>query len=508
MNNASPALSRAGCVPSPDARAIAWLIACFTLLRLLMAATAPLLPQEAYYWTWSRHLDASYFDHPPLASYAIALSTSVFGQTVFGIKLAAVLWSLGWNVLWAKLIHDMFRDRRLTFWSLLALNLTPLYELYGFGPSPDGPLLFFWLATILSIWHLSLSGQARWWYLAGACMGLSWLGKYAGVLLAPVVLLYLLTSAQQRHWLKTPHPYLAFALAIAVFSPVLFWNFQHDWASLAFQSSRRVGEMGGLKPRFFVVLVFTQLLVLTPYLFTVSLAAAGRALRSGVARQLDDPSRLLALSALVPLLLFTAVSFRSNAKINWLMPAWWSLIILAMRYLLAQESKIRQLIWGLRSSAGVLLLIIAMSQVPNLPIPGDFNSWSGWKEAAARVDQLEARLQAQGEKTFVFSPTYKTSSLIWFYNAGQDRTYAQDIYGEKALQYDYFPRQQDLKGATGLLLVSDQRQSRIDLDKIRPFFDSIERIDVVETSAFQHETRRIEIYRGTNYHGHPSIQKQ
>ncbi|HOM15062.1 MAG TPA: hypothetical protein PLB41_17300, partial [Rubrivivax sp.] len=48
----------------PGRAAIAWadhrlaaaaLIAGFTLLRLVLAATAPLLPQEAYYWSWSQH---------------------------------------------------------------------------------------------------------------------------------------------------------------------------------------------------------------------------------------------------------------------------------------------------------------------------------------------------------------------------------------------------------------------------------------------------------------------
>ena len=104
------------------------------MLRLLLAATAPLLPQEAYYWSWSRHLDWSYFDHPPLATYSMALTTALFGQTVFGIKSAAVLWSLGWNVLWARLILDMYGDRRLAFWTVLALNLT--VALRGLRPRP------------------------------------------------------------------------------------------------------------------------------------------------------------------------------------------------------------------------------------------------------------------------------------------------------------------------------------------------------------------------------------
>jgi len=93
--------------------AIGILIAGFTALRLVLAATVPLFPQEAYYWSWSRHLDWSYFDHPPLATYGIALTTAILGSTSFGVKASTVLWSLGWNLLWARLILDMFADRRL-----------------------------------------------------------------------------------------------------------------------------------------------------------------------------------------------------------------------------------------------------------------------------------------------------------------------------------------------------------------------------------------------------------
>ena len=282
---------------------------------------------------------------------------------------------------------------------------------------------------------------------------------------------------------------------------------QHDWASIAFQSSRRVGEMDRFKPRFFLLLVFTQFVVLTPYLFWVALRGLGSGVRAALRRTLDAQGWLLLLSALLPLLLFTAVSFRANSKVNWLMPAWWALVVLGLRALLAQLStqpaKLRQLRWGLGSSAALLLALGAAAQVPNLPLPGDLNIWSGWKEAAARIDQIEAELHAQGQKTFVFSPSYKSSSLLWFYNAGQDRTYAQDIYGERALQYDYFPRPDDLRGATGLLVTSDMPQTGIDIAKLRPYFTHIERIAVVESTQLQQDTRRIEIYRCTGYRGHP-----
>jgi 4-amino-4-deoxy-L-arabinose transferase-like glycosyltransferase len=481
------------------------LIAAFTSLRLLLAAVTPLLPQEAYYWSWSRHLAASYFDHPPLASWMIALSTAVFGSTVFGIKSAAVVWALGWNLLWLRLILDMYGDRRLAFWSLLALNLTLVYEAYGIGPTPDGPLLFGWVGTIWAVWCASASGRSRWWLLAGAFAGLGMLGKYAAVLLLPAVLLYLATSSSHRIWLRRPGPYLAVLVAIGMFVPVLLWNADHEWVSFTFQSSKRIGQMDAFKPRYFVVLLATQLLLVTPWLFGLSLTALWRAAREAIAFTADERTRLLLFSAAVPLVFFTAVSFRSLVKVNWLAPAYWSLIILGVHQLLARGASLSRLVWGLGSSAVFVLVALVLAVTPNLPFIGDLNSWSGWKEAAQRVDQAGQAARAEGRASFVFAPNYKISSLLRFYLPGQPRTYAQDIYGVRALQFDYFPLDADLKGATGILVLSDQSNSKLDLARVAPYFDAIERVDVVETKGFGRTTRRVEIYRGTNYKGHPRL---
>ncbi len=488
---------------APSRQAVVWLIAGVTLLRFFVAAFAPLTPQEAYYWTWSRFPDWSYFDHPPLASYTIALTTAVLGQTVFGIKSAAVLWSLGWNLLWARLIQDMFGECRLVFWSLVALNLTLLYELYGFGPTPDGPMLFGWIGTIWAVWRVRQRGDGRWWFVAGFFMGLAWLGKYSGVLLVPVVGLYLLAMPSMRHWLRRPQPYLALLLAALVFLPVIIWNAQNEWVSLAFQSSRRLGEMGGLKPRFFLLLTVTQILLVTPYLFAVSLLGFWRGLHAWLARRITPQELLLLLSALIPLLLFTAVSFRTNAKINWLLPAWWSLIVLGLRHVLASPVRPSWRLWGLASSGLLVAAGVVISVVPNLPLPGDLNIWSGWRAAGERVDRVVATERAQGREVFVFSPNYKISSLLWFYRPTQERTYAQDILGRRALQYDHFPHLTDLIGATGFLVLSDQAQSALDIEKVRPLFDALERVEVFEVGTMGHTTRRIEIWRGAGYHGRP-----
>ncbi len=482
---------------------LAALIAGFTLLHLALAATMPLLPQEAYYWVWSLHPDWSYFDHPPLASWSIALTTSIFGSTVFGIKSAAVLWSLGWNLLWARLVLDLFGDRRLAFRSLLALNLSLLYQAYALAPTPDAPLLFGWIGTLWAVWRACASRDSRWWLAAGAFAGLAMLGKYSALLLLPVVGGFLLLSPAQRHWLRRPGPWLAVGIAALVFVPVVVWNAQHDWVSFAFQGSRRIGEMASFRPMHLLSLAGTQALLVTPFLFAVALAAFARGWHTAVRGRLDEPRRLLWLSAAVPLLVFAVVALRSPVRINWLLPAWWSLIVLAVASLPAHGPAPRWWRRGLASSLLLLLGVLVVFAVPKLPIVGNLNSWSGWKETADHVARIEAARHARGERTFVFGPNYKVASLLRFHLPGQPRTYAQDIFGAPALQYDYLPQQRDLKGATGILVLADQDQARLDMGRLVPYCDALEAAEVVHTGAFGRSTRRTEIWLCRGYHGHP-----
>lgn len=484
-------------------RHILLFILALAVFRLALAAIAPLTPQEAYYWGWSQYLDWSYFDHPPLATYSIAATTHFVGNTVFGVKLSAVVWSIASNLLLARLVMDMFADRRLVLLSLLGLNLSLLYSFFSIVITPDDPLLFGWIGTVWAVWQVRQTGRASWWWLAGLFMGISWMGKYVGVLLIGVVGAYLLLDPLMRRWLLRPHPYIASLIAVMVFSPVLWWNMQHDWVSVAFQSTRRLGQMNELKPRFFVLLLGTQTLLLTPYLIWISLRAFQRNIAAIFKRKIESAQLLLLLSALVPLLVFTLASFRSNAKINYLLPAWWSLLVLGMHWTIIHEARLRKMTFGLASSAVLLTLSLAMLMLPNLPL-GELNTWSGWREAAVRVDSITDELSSQGKESFVFSPNYKISSLIWFYRPSKQRTYAQDIVGKRALQFDYFPKNRILLGQTGVFVVSDQDQSRTDIKQIGQLFETMQLAEVVKTEKNGQIVRRIEIWIGRNYYGPPN----
>src|SRR5712691_4999231 len=78
--------------PSYGAMAV-WAIAAITAARLLWLGyqTAGLYPDEAQYWFWSRHLALGYYSKPPLVAWAIALTTGLFGDSEFAVRLSAPL---------------------------------------------------------------------------------------------------------------------------------------------------------------------------------------------------------------------------------------------------------------------------------------------------------------------------------------------------------------------------------------------------------------------------------
>ncbi len=471
----------------------------FTLFRTFLALILPLTPQEAYYWSWSRDLSLSYFDHPPLASYSIWLTTLVLGQTIFGIKMAAVLWFLGLNILWAKLTQEMFGNTGQTFWTLLALNATIAFQLYGFVITPDTPLIVAWTATIYALWKLIDTKNPQWWYAAGFFMGLAWLGKYAGIMLVPSVLMFVLISKHQRKWLLTPHPYLGVMIAILVFTPVLIWNAQHDWISFAFQGARRTAGMGTWKIRFVGELFGSQFFMLTPYIFVLVFASINRFGRK-IFAAMEDKILLLVSSGLITTLFFIAISFRSLVKMNWLAPAYWSFIILGVYYLFQTPKRIQRLKIGIFSSLAFLGLGISVVAIPDVPL-GEGNTWSGWKTAAAEVQAVSDSLLEQGRDPFIFSTNYKASSLLKFYLKDHPRTYAQDIIGKQALQFDIWPMTEDLLDRTGILVVDDRREYRFKRKKISPFFAEIEKVRTIEINNFDQTVRRIDIYLCTAYKG-------
>ncbi len=414
-------------------RTALWVVGALTVWRLYLSATLQLHPDEAYYWLWARHLEWAYFDHAPMVAYFIRLGT-VFSDAELWVRLSGTAVSLTVSAVVWRLALQLFANETIAAGSVILFNTFPLTVLGLLIMTPDVPLFMFSSLGVLLFWQAA-SGNEPWrWYVLGLVFGLALLSKYTAVLMAPCFLLYLVLT-DERRWLKTVHPYAAFALGLACFVPVLWWNHNHDWVSFTFQARNGLGSQ---ELAFGKVAEFLsgQAFFSSPLIWCAGICAAFMA---GVRK---DKRMLFLVTTSVPIILFFALSsLRKTAYPNWASFAYVSFSIWATYFLLVGGSRVRRAVWtvSLLISLGLSLAITSHARFGILPLervsPGAAeadasNQVHGWKEMVAEV------LARYPDRTVVVTPSHQLSALIMYY--AQGRLTAQTSTITRPSQFNYW----------------------------------------------------------------------
>jgi len=298
----------------------ALVIAAMTLLRIVYASAIELRTDEAYYWTWSKEAALSFLDHPPGIAWFIRFGTAIFGDTTLGVRFGGIVAMLVTQLLLADIVRRLTHDTRAVVLAVLMPEAALYYGLLMAKVAPDVAMIPFAVAMVWSLVRLAQTGDGRWWLAAGLFAGLSLLSKFTAIMFAPAVAAFLLVPDWRWRWLRSPYPYLAVLIAIAVFSPVLIWNAQHDWASFRFQgvratasygiSLRTIGDYLGLQ---FGLVGFVMLPVVL----------SGLAMMAWRGYRTREPVAILLSSAvLVPFLYFFAKSLTLRVGDTWPMFMW------------------------------------------------------------------------------------------------------------------------------------------------------------------------------------------
>lgn len=475
------------------------------VFKLVYLFFIPITPQEAYYWFYSQNLDWSYFDHPPMAAYSIWLGTNIFGDNIFGVKFMAVVWYLLTIILLSKTVsrfaESYLPDQNknvLAFLSVILLNLTLFAHIYAITIVPDTPLIFFWLLVIYCVQERIITGNKNWWYLAGIAFGFGLVSKYTAVVIIGAIFFFFLFSSKYRKELISPYPYLAIIIGFVIFAPVIYWNYERGWASFLFQSAERADTVRSLRITYILQLFASQLFILTPLIFVYLFKSVSSIIKNWKTTQ---NLHLYFWSAIVILGGFTLVSLTSLVKLNWLLPGFLPLLaIIVLQYtesFINPKKIVRVGVWFsiLLVFVGHLVLV-----VPNIPL-GNGNTWSGWEDAAKRVYDIQQK-NGGNEKVFIFSNGYKAASLIKFYLPDQQNTYAENIYGKRALQFDYWGVPEKLIGKDALYVRSDRTEYESDLDEIKKYFDEVVEIEIFNYKFINGKSaRKIICYYAKNYKG-------
>ncbi len=428
-------------VAFPGAREIleqsaAFLVFALCATRLLYSGQLELLSQEAYYWKYAENLSYGYLDHPPAVALLITIGQALFGVNELGVRvLALVCWCV--MALFVVLLATEWFGRGVARGTLVLLAILPFFTGVGFYMTPDTPLVVCWSAALFFLHRAVLRQQSWAWYLVGLSIGFGMLAKYPMVLLGPGIFAFLLLDRDSRKWFWSPQPYSAAILAFLIFSPVLFWNQQHEWASFTFQGARRFEAASEFSVHMFLAFF---LLLLTPigayWMFVFALPAKFRS-RFALAENfnLNRRVRLFVLAlAGAPLLMFLYASFTQELKVNWLGPA---LLVCVPVLALAFQRKSsgvrsadRSLAWVQRGWLATVILIVGGLHLflfilgvgwSTLHYPSSFKKFLGREALAAEVRRVEQEtFQLTGIVPVVMgADSHYVGSLVGFYRAKQ-----------------------------------------------------------------------------------------
>jgi len=220
------------------------------LLSTIYNAFLPLHGDEAYYWMWSHHLQTGYYDHPPMIAYMIYL-TNFVSQSEWGVRLVNVF-SMSLSALYVYKLTKEIADEKTALNSVVIFLSVIVVNAGYIITTPDAPLILFWTLSLYYSYKAIFYDKLIDYILTGIMLGLMMLSKYTAILLVSSLLLFLLLK--RRDILLNYKLYITIFIASIVVSPMIWWNYQHDWISFDFQLHH--GSTDSFKVNFGTIIEF------------------------------------------------------------------------------------------------------------------------------------------------------------------------------------------------------------------------------------------------------------
>lgn len=388
------AIDRSGRSPADWRNAAFFAVGLLTAYRIACLAFSPLELdfEEAQYWFWAQEPAWGYFSKPPLIAWLIRLSTSLFGEGEFGIRMLSPVMH-GLAALVAGATAARLADARAGFWTAIAYVTLPGVDYSALLMTTDVPLLLAWSLALYGFVRLAQGGDARWAVWTGLAIGIGLLAKYAMLFFLPGIALALIAMPGLARRIGAGRLVLILAIGCLMLLPNLLWNLEQGWITVRHTGlpsveagfAERLGKM--------VAFFGGQIAIAGPILLVAMLAGLAVGLRAW--RRADPvpaPLLLMAAFALPLFVVYLPVALFAQANANWTAPAFVAAVIAGVLHWLD-----RGRIFWLRLAVGLQLALAVLGPAlliaaPHLAAAGPLlRGMSGWRELGAGVAAEAAR---------------------------------------------------------------------------------------------------------------------
>jgi 4-amino-4-deoxy-L-arabinose transferase-like glycosyltransferase len=387
-----------------------------TAAKLLVAARLPLFVDEAFYWQEGQHLAAAYSDLPGLTAWLARLGVALGGDHLLALRAPFLLLSAAMPWLIARIATRWFGA--VAGWRAGSLTLLmPLSGTLGILALPDVPMA---LATILCMdASARLLRQVEAMSAVELALGLA-LGalshyRFAGVIGVGAIALLLIP--QGRRMLRDPQVWVALALGIVAWLPLLAWNADNGEAGVRFQLIDR--HPWSFQPAG-IAFVLIQGLLVTPLLAVAMWKVALVATRGGGSGGARVQWRYFGLLGGVSTLGIFLLGFFTDAErisFHWPLPGYLALLVATPVILNGWPRRLRRATWlltgiGLVGAFGYYLAV-SVPAVRELAAGDKYypRNFAGWRPLATAVRR---ELAAMPPGTQVLADNFKVGAELGF----------------------------------------------------------------------------------------------
>ena len=448
---------------------------------------------EAYYWYWSKHLAWGYYSKPPLIAFVIKIFTSIFGNNIYGVKIASNLFYTLSAFFVYLISKELFSDNKLAFLSGIVFFTIPGISYLSEIISTDCLLVFFWSFSLYFFIKAIKSDKWTDWILAGIGAGTGLLSKPTMIIFAFSVIFYLLI--QKKEIFKSKKLYIAIILAAFIYLPNLIWNYHHHF--IMFHHIENISEIQSqshFHPIKFFEFLGAQFGVFGPVFFGVYLYLIFKI--SVIFKK--NEYKLLYCFSTVFLFVISVQAIIKRANANWALPTYVAASVLVTSYLYKNSKK-----WlYLGIAVNILLMCLIYFYHPfmhslniQLTRKNDFyKRVLGWKNLARKIQPV---INKYPHTTLLFKNRDLMSEMIFYLKPAPINSQLFNPGKKIVNQFAISTCLNNYKHKNFIVILKDKN-----IKSVEKYFVKCTYIDNAQIPVYKDFKRKAYIYKCINFKGY------
>jgi hypothetical protein len=201
---------------------------------------------ELYMLDGARHLSGSYVDQGVLAPLMARITLTLFGVSLPGLRLWPALAAFATVIIGGLTARELGGTRRAQLLAAVAVGCMPVLLGSDHLANTTSYMLLACAALALVAVRIGRTGDTRWWLAGGAVTGIGADDNHLVAIFAVVLTICALAIPGGRGLVLNRWFAAGVAIALVIFSPDVWWQATHGWATLAMTHALN-SENGGPK---------------------------------------------------------------------------------------------------------------------------------------------------------------------------------------------------------------------------------------------------------------------